>query len=95
MDKSYGVHVAKLAGVPETVVKRANEVLNILGDSGITMMTDEKGVYIDCADFDREKAAKDAEVVEYVKAIDTDEISPKQAWTILNNLRAELLGIEL
>lgn len=95
VDKSYGVHVAKLAGVPETVVKRANEVLNILGDSGITMMTDEKGVYIDCADFDREKAAKDAEVVEYVKAIDTDEISPKQAWTILNNLRAELLGIEL
>jgi DNA mismatch repair protein MutS len=26
-DKSYGVHVAKLAGVPEAVIKRANEVL--------------------------------------------------------------------
>jgi DNA mismatch repair protein MutS len=26
-DKSYGVHVAKLAEVPEAVIKRANEVL--------------------------------------------------------------------
>jgi DNA mismatch repair ATPase MutS len=26
-DKSYGVHVAKLAGDPEVVIKRANEVL--------------------------------------------------------------------
>jgi len=26
-DKSYGVHVAKLAGVPDVVIKRANEVL--------------------------------------------------------------------
>jgi DNA mismatch repair protein MutS len=26
-DKSHGVHVAKLGGVPEAVIKRANEVL--------------------------------------------------------------------
>ena len=26
-DKSYGVHVAKLAGVPDVVIKRANEIL--------------------------------------------------------------------
>jgi DNA mismatch repair protein MutS len=26
-DKSYGIHVAKLAGVPEEVLERANEVL--------------------------------------------------------------------
>ncbi|BCX14136.1 MAG: DNA mismatch repair protein MutS [Candidatus Dojkabacteria bacterium] len=27
-NKSYGVHVAKLAGVPEEVIRRANEILN-------------------------------------------------------------------
>ncbi len=89
-DKSYGIHVAKLAGVPAPVVKRAGEVLNILGDSGITMMTDEQGVYIDMADFDSEKAAKDAEIVDYIKSLDPDEISPKQAWTILSSIRIKI-----
>jgi len=31
-DKSYGVHVAKIAGVPEPVVKRAEEILKELED---------------------------------------------------------------
>ncbi len=30
-DRSYGVHVAKLAGVPRVVVKRANKILSALG----------------------------------------------------------------
>ncbi len=29
-DRSYGIHVAKLAGIPEAVTKRAAEILNIL-----------------------------------------------------------------
>ena len=33
--KSYGVHVAKLAGVPEEVTKRANEILEKFENSGI------------------------------------------------------------
>jgi len=31
-DKSYGIHVARLAGVPKEVVKRANEILSDLED---------------------------------------------------------------
>lgn len=29
-DRSYGIHVAKLAGIPECVISRAKEILNIL-----------------------------------------------------------------
>lgn len=32
-DKSYGIHVAKLAGVPETVINRAEQVLELLEDN--------------------------------------------------------------
>lgn len=32
-DKSYGIHVAKLAGVPETVINRASQVLELLEDN--------------------------------------------------------------
>lgn len=32
-DRSYGIHVAKLAGIPETVIDRAADVLRLLEDS--------------------------------------------------------------
>ncbi len=35
-DRSYGIHVAKLAGLPDPVVKRANEILSILEKSSGT-----------------------------------------------------------
>jgi DNA mismatch repair protein MutS len=34
-DKSYGIHVAKLAGLPDAVVSRANEILENLENSAI------------------------------------------------------------
>ena len=34
-DKSYGVHVARLAGMPKSVVKRALEVMDKLEDSSL------------------------------------------------------------
>jgi DNA mismatch repair protein MutS len=38
-DRSYGIHVARLAGIPETVTRRANEILAIL-ESESTEATD-------------------------------------------------------
>lgn len=35
-DRSYGVHVARLAGVPDTVTKRADKILKILVSSDMT-----------------------------------------------------------
>ncbi|MCR4672969.1 MAG: DNA mismatch repair protein MutS [Lachnospiraceae bacterium] len=35
-DKSYGIQVARLAGVPEPVLKRAKEITQLLSDSDIT-----------------------------------------------------------
>ena len=32
-DKSYGVHVAQLAGLPKSVIMRANEILHKLENS--------------------------------------------------------------
>ncbi len=35
-DKSYGIHVARLAGVPESVIARANDIVAELSDNDIT-----------------------------------------------------------
>ncbi len=39
-DKSYGIHVARLAGVPESVLKRAKEVLKNLEESELAPLGD-------------------------------------------------------
>ena len=36
-DKSYGIQVAKLAGVPESVLNRAKELVNELSNADITV----------------------------------------------------------
>jgi DNA mismatch repair protein MutS len=35
-DKSYGIHVAKLAGLPDSIIERANEILENLENSAMT-----------------------------------------------------------
>ena len=40
-DKSYGIQVAKLAGVPDNVIARAKEIVNELADNDISMKTKE------------------------------------------------------
>ena len=39
-DRSYGVHVAKLAGVPRNVVDRANEILENLNSGNVGVSED-------------------------------------------------------
>ena len=41
-DESYGIHVAKLAGVPNTVVKRANKILSSLEKNGVKVKEEKE-----------------------------------------------------
>ena len=41
-DESYGIHVAKLAGVPNTVVKRANKILSSLEKNGVKIKEEKE-----------------------------------------------------
>ncbi len=41
-DKSYGIQVAKLAGVPDSVIERAKELSDELGDADITVQVQQQ-----------------------------------------------------
>ena len=41
-DESYGIHVAKLAGVPRTVVTRANKILSSLEKNGVKVKEEKE-----------------------------------------------------
>ena len=85
VDKSYGIHVASLVNLPNEIIKRAREILNVY-ESKET----KKQVYTQTSlflDFDRKE---DNIIEEKIKTINPLEITPIEALNILDNLKKEI-----
>jgi len=89
VDKSYGIHVAKLAGLPKTVVHRAQEVLEELegGNRGVAAKLPSKRhrkeKVVQQLSFFGEKSA----VTEELEKLDIESLSPLEALTRLYELQ--------
>ena len=89
-DDSYGIEVAKLAGIPNEVIKRAREVLatvertaKAIGESNASQKeVDDSLISID--DFVNEQ------VIEELRAVDINTLSPYEAMSFLFNLQKRL-----
>jgi DNA mismatch repair protein MutS len=88
-DRSYGIHVAKLAGLPLAVVARAEEVLRALeeGREGHKPLAriDDLPLFGASAPVPKGSAVEDA-----LKGIEPDALSPKEALEILYSLKKKL-----
>lgn len=89
-DDSYGIEVAKLAGIPNEVIKRAKEVLASVEKTAKAISTSEKvkeekdDSLITFDDFVEDQ------VIEELKAIDINTLSPYEAMSFLYNLKKRL-----
>lgn len=92
-DRSYGIHVAKLAGLPEIVLQRAGQVLDSLERGGkqknIAALADDLPLFANLQPKET-PVAKQSEVEEHLKQINPDELSPKQALEELYKLHSLL-----
>ncbi|MEM7290287.1 MAG: DNA mismatch repair protein MutS, partial [Pseudomonadota bacterium] len=95
-DRSYGIQVAKLAGLPEAVVERAKDVLGQLenserSNSAATLIDD---LPLFSADMPKSKVpdSSESELVKALEEILPDELSPRDALDALYRLRAQVLG---
>ncbi len=84
-DRSYGIHVAKLAGLPGAVVSRAQNVLDQLEASGPTGERDVQGSTFKAA-AQLNLFAGDG-LVEEIAELDVDSLTPLEAITILYQWR--------
>ena len=95
-DKSYGIQVAKIAGLPINVTKRANVILKKL--EGITnkvemsAITNKVKLENDNLPFNnandeylKKKTEESLKVFDMLSKLDTDDITPKEAFNILND----------
>ncbi len=89
-DKSYGIQVAKLAGVPEPVLKRAREVLQTLesmgkGDGPAALLA-ARTQRLQTTLFEAERHP----VLDELEALDLGTLSPIEALTKLYDLQRKL-----
>ena len=87
-DDSYGIEVAKLAGVPEDVIKRAKVVLSEIesGERGIIIHEKVREIVDEEMQVSME-GLKAMEVVEDLKSIDLDVLTPLESMNLLFNLQ--------
>jgi DNA mismatch repair protein MutS len=92
-DRSYGIHVAQLAGLPAAVVARAEEVLAALEkgeqSGAVTRLADDLPLFAAAPARPASGVARaaESEVDRAVAAINPDELTPKQALELLYELR--------
>ena len=90
-DKSYGIQVAKLAGIPQSVIERAREILDTLERKerdvveetrrrGPTPPTRQLGLF----------NSTEQSIIDALRTIDIDALSPREALNALYELRKKL-----
>ena len=91
-DDSYGIEVAKLAGLPNEVIKRAKEILATVEESAKSIkLTDreEKTVQKDESLITFEDCIND-QIIEELKKVDINTLSPYECMTFLFDLKKRL-----
>jgi len=92
-DRSYGVQVARLAGLPDAVIGRAREVLDMLergaqGQRGAKTLIDDLPLFAAVpVQPARPAPVKTSAVEERLKTVHPDALSPREALALLYELR--------
>lgn len=101
-DKSYGIQVARLAGVPESILKRAKELVEQLSDADITAAVKDlaaagtgKKPAVSCDDMDMQQMSlfdtvQDDLIIEEIRELDISNLTPMDALNTLYRLQNKI-----
>ena len=88
-DDSYGIEVARLAGIPRSVITRAKQILRLLESGKFTQSELGKSLY-------KEKMQPSLfevppnEIERKVREVDLNALSPVQAFDFLRSLKEDI-----
>ena len=103
-DKSYGIQVAKLAGVPDSVITRAKEIVEELSANDITELVKnlsvkksctkpKKATRLDTVDMEQISlfdTVKDDTIIEELRELNISAMTPLDALNKLNELQSKV-----
>ena len=84
VDKSYGIHVASLAKLPQSLIERANDILNVYEKKNIKKETFTQTSLFELTESEAEPKTNETE--EKIKAINPLEMTPMEALSFLYEL---------
>ena len=90
-DESYGIHVAKLAGVPSVVTKRANEILKSIERKNVLnqKVEEKENKKVQAGQLDLYNY-KLAEIAHELDKIDLNSLTPIEALNTLVNMKEKM-----
>ncbi len=98
-DRSYGIHVARLAGVPDTVIRRAQEIAEELAGSDLSDRAESiaaagkrrKPDELDLNQLSLFDMDRDSDVITELKNLNLDMMTPMDAMNTLYNLHKKAI----
>ncbi|MFO7754270.1 MAG: DNA mismatch repair protein MutS [Desulfobacteraceae bacterium] len=99
-NKSYGIQVARLAGVPDTIIKRAKKVLQMNENNGYTGNFDKNESNESAKGKNAEKDSgstqlelfqhRENEILQILDKTDISSITPIEALNLLNDMKSKM-----
>jgi DNA mismatch repair protein MutS len=89
-DRSYGIHVARLAGVPLKVTQRAKEILKEVESASSMGRGKDSAKYTQLMLFDADNTAKESPVIEELKKLNVEAMTPLEALNALAALKKKV-----
>lgn len=93
-DRSYGIHVARLAGLPELTIKRAEQVLRVMEEEKqnkiLTAIEDDLPLFEVLKQKEEAVVVEESPVVLALRELDVDDLSPRDALAKLYELKSKV-----
>lgn len=90
-DRSYGIHVGKLAGLPKAVIARAQQVLELLQTGGqsnaLQKLADDLPLFNHTREATQEPT-QESELTNFLQTLNPDNLSPREALEALYKIKA-------
>ena len=88
--RSYGIYVARLAGVPGEVVDNARAILSTIGRKGRSVPVLNRGAPVQESLFHDDPGGGAADALEMIRSVDLERITPLEALNLLHELRKKI-----
>lgn len=86
-NRSYGIHVAQIAGLPQKVISRAEEVLHNLENQNKGLSKDDLSQQLPLFTYAKESKPQTSKLHETLKDLNPDDLSPREALAKLYELK--------
>ena len=94
INRSYGLHVAQIAGIPKTVVERGQELLKILEGRSVVEDLGSSSYQPSLFKVDKDLSKGERKALDLISKVVTEEMTPLQALNFLNEIKLAIDSID-